>query len=78
VTTTDTTPDTGSDMTRGTGSSSTAQPVTATAPDAGRAVATLLAALMGFFVVTLDAVIVNVALPDIGADLGGASPDCSG
>jgi EmrB/QacA subfamily drug resistance transporter len=34
-------------------------------------VATLLAALLGFFVVTLDAVIVNVALPDIGADLGG-------
>jgi EmrB/QacA subfamily drug resistance transporter len=69
VTTTDTTSDTGSDLTRGTGSS-TARPVTATAPDAGSAVATLLAALLGFFVVTLDAVIVNVALPDIGADLG--------
>ena len=33
--------------------------------------ATLVAAMLGFFVVTLDAVIVNVALPDIGADLGG-------
>ncbi|MFI5694819.1 hypothetical protein ACIA58_23390 [Kribbella sp. NPDC051586] len=32
---------------------------------------TLLAALLGFFLVTLDAVIVNVALPSMGADLGG-------
>jgi EmrB/QacA subfamily drug resistance transporter len=32
---------------------------------------TLMTALLGFFVVTLDAVIVNVALPPIRADLGG-------
>ena len=32
---------------------------------------TLAAALLGFFVVTLDAVILNVALPAIRADLGG-------
>src|SRR3954463_12947991 len=31
----------------------------------------LSAAVLGFFVVTLDAVIVNVALPSIRADLGG-------
>ncbi len=41
------------------------------APGAGRAAATLLAALLGFFVVTLDAVIVNVALPAMRAELGG-------
>jgi MFS transporter, DHA2 family, methylenomycin A resistance protein len=33
--------------------------------------ATLSVALLGFFVVTLDAVVVNIALPDIRADLGG-------
>jgi DHA2 family methylenomycin A resistance protein-like MFS transporter len=33
--------------------------------------AALTAALLGFFVVTLDASIVNVALPSIGRDLGG-------
>ncbi|AEK42271.1 MFS transporter [Amycolatopsis mediterranei] len=43
---------------------------TMTRPATG-AVATLAAALLGFFVVTLDAVIVNVALPAIRADLGG-------
>ncbi|WP_427885513.1 MFS transporter [Kribbella sp. GL6] len=32
---------------------------------------TLLTALLGFFLVTLDAVIVNVALPQIRSDLGG-------
>ncbi len=32
---------------------------------------TLVAAMLGFFVVTLDVVIVNVALPAIGRDLGG-------
>lgn len=32
---------------------------------------TLLAALLGFFTVTLDAVAVNVTLPTIGHDLGG-------
>ena len=66
MTTTDTAPDPGSDLTR-----STTRPVTATPPGTGSPVSTLLAALLGFFVVTLDAVIVNVALPDIGADLGG-------
>lgn len=40
-------------------------------PGSGRAAATLLAALLGFFVVTLDAVIVNVALPSMRAELGG-------
>jgi MFS transporter, DHA2 family, methylenomycin A resistance protein len=35
------------------------------------AAATLAAAVLGFFVVTLDAVVVNVALPSIRADLGG-------
>jgi MFS transporter, DHA2 family, methylenomycin A resistance protein len=33
--------------------------------------AALAAALLGFFIVTLDASIVNVALPAIGRDLGG-------
>ncbi|MBS0317987.1 MAG: MFS transporter [Proteobacteria bacterium] len=32
--------------------------------------ATLIAALLGFFVITLDAVVVNVALPTLGRDLG--------
>jgi EmrB/QacA subfamily drug resistance transporter len=32
---------------------------------------TLAAAILGFFMVTLDAVIVNIALPTIGHDLGG-------
>ncbi|MCE3555695.1 MFS transporter [Pseudonocardia sp. RS11V-5] len=36
-----------------------------------RPAAALAAALLGFFVITLDAVIVNVALPSIRADLGG-------
>jgi MFS family permease len=35
------------------------------------ATATLGAAVLGFFMVTLDAVVVNVALPSIRADLGG-------
>ncbi|MEV6638522.1 MFS transporter [Amycolatopsis sp. NPDC051371] len=38
---------------------------------AGSAVATLATALLGFFVVTLDAVVVNIALPDIRTGLGG-------
>jgi DHA2 family methylenomycin A resistance protein-like MFS transporter len=42
-----------------------------TAASGGSPGATLATALLGFFVVTLDAVIVNVALPDIRADLGG-------
>ncbi|MFC1415049.1 MFS transporter [Streptacidiphilus cavernicola] len=33
--------------------------------------AALAAALLGFFVITLDALVVNVALPSIRADLGG-------
>lgn len=37
---------------------------------AGTARATLLAALLGFFVITLDAVVVNVALPTLGHELG--------
>ena len=40
-------------------------------PSSAGAAATLTVALLGFFVVTLDAVIVNVALPEIRADLGG-------
>jgi len=36
-----------------------------------RAGAALGAAMIGFFVITLDALIVNVALPSIGKDLGG-------
>ncbi|RSM44214.1 MFS transporter [Amycolatopsis balhimycina DSM 5908] len=32
----------------------------------------LIAAVLGFFVITLDAVVVNVALPSIRADLGGS------
>ncbi|MFN2533964.1 MAG: MFS transporter, partial [Pseudonocardiaceae bacterium] len=32
---------------------------------------TLVAAVLGFFVITLDAVVVNVALPSIRRDLGG-------
>jgi DHA2 family methylenomycin A resistance protein-like MFS transporter len=34
--------------------------------------AALAASVLGFFVVTLDATVVNVALPSIRADLGGA------
>ena len=36
-----------------------------------RFASTLAAALLGFFVITLDAVVVNVALPSIRSDLGG-------
>ena len=32
--------------------------------------AALIAALLGFFVITLDAVVVNVALPTMGHELG--------
>ena len=38
---------------------------------AGRQRAALVVAVLGFFVVTLDALVVNVALPAIGYDLGG-------
>ncbi|MCW2947147.1 MAG: hypothetical protein JWR24_3864 [Actinoallomurus sp.] len=37
----------------------------------GSATAALVAAVLGFFVITLDALVVNVALPDIRNDLGG-------
>ena len=36
-----------------------------------RSASTLAAAVLGFFVITLDAVVVNVALPSIRGDLGG-------
>ncbi len=42
---------------------------TSTRQAPSRARATLIAALLGFFVITLDAVVVNVALPTIGRDL---------
>ena len=42
------------------------------------ATATLVAAVLGFFVVTLDAVVVNVALPSIRADLGGGTHCAAG
>jgi DHA2 family methylenomycin A resistance protein-like MFS transporter len=37
----------------------------------GSAVPALTAAVLGFFIITLDAVVVNVALPSIRRDLGG-------
>jgi DHA2 family methylenomycin A resistance protein-like MFS transporter len=37
----------------------------------GSPISTLVAAVLGFFVITLDALVVNVALPDIRNDLGG-------
>src|SRR3954469_16588136 len=40
-------------------------------PIDARSAWTLAAALLGFFVVTFDAVVVNVALPSIRDDLGG-------
>ena len=42
-----------------------------TATESRQATATLAAAVLGFFVVTLDAVVVNVALPAIRSQLGG-------
>ena len=39
--------------------------------DASSPGSTLAAAVLGFFVVTLDATVVNVALPSVGADFGG-------
>jgi EmrB/QacA subfamily drug resistance transporter len=41
------------------------------APGRSRSGFTLAAAVLGFFVITLDAVVVNVALPSIRGDLGG-------
>ena len=43
--------------------------------DAGRARAALAVAMLGFFVVALDSQVVNVALPTIRDDLGGALSD---
>jgi len=43
----------------------------AAAPTGARSGAALAAAVLGFFVVTLDAVVVNVALPSMRRDLGG-------
>jgi MFS transporter, DHA2 family, methylenomycin A resistance protein len=40
-------------------------------PGRSRSGFTLAAAVLGFFVITLDAVVVNVALPSIRGDLGG-------
>lgn len=50
-----------------------AAPAPAAHPRAGdrRARSALLASVVGFFVITLDAVVVNVTLPAIRADLGG-------
>jgi len=42
-----------------------------TPPSRGSAKAALAASVLGFFVITLDALVVNVALPDIHKDLGG-------
>jgi EmrB/QacA subfamily drug resistance transporter len=42
-----------------------------TATDRGSVKAVLVAAVLGFFVITLDTTIVNVALPAIGDDFGG-------
>lgn len=42
----------------------------ARSPVIDTATATLIAALLGFFVITLDAVVINVALPSIRTDLG--------
>jgi DHA2 family methylenomycin A resistance protein-like MFS transporter len=44
---------------------------TAPAPERRHPRAALAAAMLGFFVVALDAQVVNVALPGIRADLGG-------
>ncbi len=44
---------------------------TAPAPERRHPRAALAAAMLGFFVVALDAQVINVALPDIRADLGG-------
>ncbi|MEU6646181.1 hypothetical protein ABZ863_27045 [Saccharomonospora sp. NPDC046836] len=52
-------------------STSTATSVRNEAGDGRAPVLTLVAALLGFFVITLDAVIVNVVLPFIQSDLGG-------
>src|SRR5437868_15325940 len=41
----------------------------ASSPRRGRSI-TLAAAILGFFIVTLDAVVVNVALPAIRSDFG--------
>ncbi|MFJ8021499.1 MFS transporter [Streptomyces sp. NPDC096311] len=47
------------------------QTADSTTQPGGSATAALAAAVLGFFVITLDASVVNVALPDIRSDLGG-------
>ncbi|WP_413800470.1 hypothetical protein [Streptomyces iranensis] len=50
----------------------TRQPVVPAVRDGGRhPVAALAACVVGFFVITLDATVVNVALPTIRDELGG-------
>jgi MFS family permease len=50
----------------------TSRPTAAEADEPrGSASAALTAAVLGFFVITLDALVVNVALPDVRDDLGG-------
>jgi DHA2 family methylenomycin A resistance protein-like MFS transporter len=49
----------------------TASPPTTGERDARPDSATLVAAVLGFFVITLDALVVTAALPDIRNDLGG-------
>jgi MFS family permease len=48
-----------------------AEPPTPELRRSPHATATLAAAVLGFFVVTLDAVVVNIALPSTRGDLGG-------
>ena len=57
-------------VTRGAGRLSTESPATVPGPS-GSPSWTLAAAVLGFFVITLDAVVVNVALPAIRRDFGG-------
>ena len=46
-------------------------PTATASPAPARATVTLVACMLVFFVITLDAVIVNVALPSVRAELGG-------
>src|ERR671932_47725 len=48
-----------------------AEPMSVAPRSARRPRPALVVAVLGFFVVTLDALVVNVALPAIGSDLGG-------
>ncbi|WP_280785145.1 MFS transporter [Rhodococcus opacus] len=51
------------------------EPTAAASPAPAREPGTLVACTLAFFVITLDAVIVNVALPSIRAELGGGIGD---